>query len=424
MAEVATKAPESSAGATIKLWGLQYDPHIARYEMLAEAFEKSSGIKIELEPQAWPLETKVIAALSAGTAPDVSCIMGKMLLPLIKQDAVMEIDDIVFAEAGVKVEDWFNPGAIGAYFYDGHYYGVPVEGNMVAISLGGRMDMIEAAGDKVQGLWPSLDQDQFESYEQVWSLAEVLQQSDDAGNVSVWGLNEQGWDTQVLLSIHRSLGGQWWDPEGKKFNLDTELMVKALDYYITIPVFERKIETALDVNHVDAIVAGKCALAGRDGGLAGHASRADVVVEAFQAPSPEDGKPALIVGEGGWGFEGISTTKKQAEAVKFLQWMTTFDAQYIWAGIYGGIASAIQKIDASNDLFAGDDPTKRSVRRILKSSPNTEYYGWGFGAPGKLEEIGGAMCEKVRTGGASAAEGAKEFQEQMEAHFQEEMGDA
>lgn len=417
-------APAAEGGKTLKLWGLQYDPHVARYQMLSEAFTKKSGITLEVEPQGWPIETKVIAALAAGTGPDVTCIMGKQLVPLLKQQALLQIDDVVFKDSGIDVEKWFNPGAIGAYAYDGHYWGVPVEDNMEATFAGARLDFIEEAGDKVKDLWPgNLGKDQFDSYEQLWELAKTLQKADSAGNVTTWGLSSQGWESRVLFSIQRNLGEFWWDAENKKFNLNTPAMMEALRLYITAPVFEHKIETALDVHHVDAIIAGKCAVARGDAGTAGHASRAGVQVEGFLAPSAVEGEPALFVGEGGWGFEVLANSPKVEDGIEFLKWMSSYDGQYIWAGIYGGIAPAIQEINPeTSNIFQGDDNIKRSIRRVLKGAPNTVYYGAGFGIPSEMEGIVGSTCEQIRAGQLNAEEGAAQMQEQMEAHYKQEMG--
>src|SRR5579871_4300596 len=54
------------------LWGLQYAPHVAAYHRLATLFQQETGSTLNIQPQPWPLEPKLIAALAAGTGPDVS----------------------------------------------------------------------------------------------------------------------------------------------------------------------------------------------------------------------------------------------------------------------------------------------------------------------------------------------------------------
>src|SRR5215216_3924849 len=95
-AETGAAQPQAEAQEGV-FWGLQYDPHVETYKRLADLFKQKTGSTLRVEPQAWPLETKLIAALSAGTQPDVICIMGKVLPPLHIQKALMPLSDTVYA---------------------------------------------------------------------------------------------------------------------------------------------------------------------------------------------------------------------------------------------------------------------------------------------------------------------------------------
>lgn len=148
-----SEQPAGLEGRTFTFWGLQYDPHVERYHMLADAFEEKTGAQAVIEPQAWPLETKVIASMAAGTVPDVTCIMGKQLVPLLEQGALVPMEEDVFAPAGINPDEFFNPGAIGAFFYDGQHWGIPVEDNNVGQAVGVRTDWIEEAGGDAMALW-------------------------------------------------------------------------------------------------------------------------------------------------------------------------------------------------------------------------------------------------------------------------------
>ncbi len=414
------EAPEASlAGKTFVLWGLQYDPHVERYHMLADAFEKKTGAKATVEPQEWPLETKVLAAAAANTLPDVVCVMGKMSVPLFQQQVVLPIDDVVFSDAGVDPNKFFTPGSIGAYFWDGKHYGVPLEDNCVGMAAAVRTDWLEEAGDSAKALWPAAQgKDGFESYEDMWALAEKLQKKDASGNVTVWGLSSQAWDTQTILGVMRELGQKWYDPDTQKFNMDSEECITALDLFARIPVFERKIETQLDVSHMDALLAGKVALARGNNAMPGEAAKIEVPVESVLAPPAKKGGTLTLVGEGGWGFEVPSNAKNKDVALEFLKYMCTYDAQYIYAGIYGGTMTSCVEV-INSDIYAGDDPVKRSIRRHLKSLANTTFYGWGFGLPGSIENIVSQACDQVRTGELQSAEAAKQMQAQMEEHRQQ-----
>ena len=261
--ESAAPAPVSQEGV---LWGLQYDPHVETYHRLADMFKEQSGVTLAVEPQAWPLETKLIAALSAGTQPDVICIMGKVLIPLHIQKALMPLKESVYDAQGVNPDTDFIGDGIGAYTWEGELYGVPTEVNGVGHVVNVPVDDVKAAGLDSQ-YPPTNGEPFFESYESMWELAKALQVEAD-GEVTRWGLSSKGWDNQSYLGILRTLlakdNTDWWDNTDKKFNIDSEAGVKAMELFAETPV-QMGIETELDQTQIDAALAGKVALARGNG---------------------------------------------------------------------------------------------------------------------------------------------------------------
>lgn len=412
----AAEQPAGIEGREYILWGLQYDPHVERYHMLADAFEEKTGAKAVVEPQAWPLETKVISAMAAGTVPDVTCIMGKQLVPLLEQGALIPMAEAVFEPAGVDPDAFFNPGAIGAFFYDGHHWGIPVEDNNVGQAVGVRTDWVAEAGDDAGAIWSQGQElGWFDSFESVWQLAEMLQQTDDAGNVTVWGMNSQGWDNRTWMGIMRDLGQHWWDPDNQEFFLNSEEAMEALRLYVDVPIFERGIETHLDMHHMNALLAGRVAIGVGNNAMAGEAAKIDVPVESVARPPTTPGQEPLFVGEGGWGFEVPKQAENQEIGIEFLRFMCTYDAQYIFAGIYGGTMPAAVEVMHS-DIYQGDDPVKSSVRRDVMVLPNTVYYGWGFGIPSEMERITSTAITQVRIGELQIAEACEQMQVEMVQH--------
>lgn len=133
----ATGAPTNGGslqGKTAVLWGLQYDPHVAAYHRLADGFQKKTGATLAIQPQAWPLETKVVAALAAGTQPDIGCIMGRVLEPLLMRNAVLDCGPL-YKQMTIDVEKTFAGDSISAYTDSGKYWGVPVECNLVGFDV-------------------------------------------------------------------------------------------------------------------------------------------------------------------------------------------------------------------------------------------------------------------------------------------------
>jgi ABC-type glycerol-3-phosphate transport system substrate-binding protein len=403
------------------LWGLQYDPHVERYNMLADAFFEKNEVRPTIEPQAWPIEVKVIAAMAADITPDVTCIMGKQLVPLLQQKAIVPMEEQIFEPLGIDVSTYFNPGAIGAYLYDGRYWGVPVEDNNVGMTMAVRTDWVDEAGADAQALLPSAqdaDAIWFDSFESVWNLAEMLQKSDSAGAVSVWGMSSQGWDNRTLFGIMRELGQMWWDEENEQFFLNSDQAIEALRIQVQVPVFDRKIETALDTSHIDAILAGKIAIGFGNHAMSGEAAKLDIPVESWVRPPLTPGGTPQFVGEGGWGFEIPVQAKNLDIATEFVRFVASEEGQYIWAGIYGGVMPATPKV-MTTDIYEGDDAVKRSARRDLTALANTVYYGSGFGIPSEMENITSTAIQQARTGELTIQEAAEQMQSEMEAHLEQ-----
>ncbi|MBX3012243.1 MAG: extracellular solute-binding protein [Caldilineaceae bacterium] len=418
-------APESTTGT---LWGLQYDPHVATYNRLADLFKEQSGITLAVEPQGWPLETKLIAALSAGTQPDVICIMGKVMIPLHIQKAIMPLKESVYDAQGVNPETDFIGDAIGAYTWEGELYGVPTEVNSVGSFVNVPVDDVEAAGLTTQ-YPPTNGEPFFASYESMWELAKALQVETN-GKVERWGLSSKGWDNQSYLGILRTLlandGTDWWDNNSKSFHINSEAGVRAMELFAETPV-KLGIETELDQNHADAALAGKVALARGSTGPALQGR--DLGYNFFMSGVPKviGDEPPLLVGEAGWGFAAPKNSRNPDVSLAFLRMMATEEGQRTYSMIYSGLVPAWAGLVGKFDHFADpseDSPNvlyaKLSMDHLL---PQTQYYGEGFGYPAEVDGIGGEICSLVRQGELTAAEAVAQYQERCEAQYQQFLED-
>jgi ABC-type glycerol-3-phosphate transport system substrate-binding protein len=423
--EAASAAPESAEGV---FWGLQYDPHVETYNRLADLFKEKTGNTLRVEPQAWPLETKLIAALSAGTQPDVLCIMGKVLVPLHIQKALMPLTESVYNAQGVDPETDFIGDGIGAYTWEGEIYGVPTEVNGVGNVVNVPVDDVEALGLTAQ-YPPTNDQPWFDSYESMWELARALQ-VEEGGQVSRWGLSSKGWDNQSYLGILRTLlqpeGTDWWDVDAAKFNIDTEAGVRAMELFAATPV-EMGIESELDQTQIDAALAGKVALA-RGNGTPAVQGR-DLGYNFFLAGVPKiNGDEApLLVGEAGWGFAAPKNATNVDMAVEFLKMMATQEGQRAYSMIYGGIVPAWAGLVGDFSYFADSSEDSPNVKAAQLSVDHllaqTRFYGEGFGFPAEVDGIGGEICSQVRLGELTAAEAARTYQERCVAQYEQYLED-
>lgn len=404
--------PADLSGHSLLLWGLQYDPHVDRYNVLAETFTRRTGCEVEVQPQGWPIDEKVMTSMAAGSPPDVICWMGVASAPIIRQKGILPVDELVFEPLGLVVDKWWRPGAIGAYFYDGKHYGIPVEDNWDGYNVAGRIDLIAEASDEAKALWPGAKGEEgvwFDSYDDLFALAEILQQKDAQGNVTLWGLNSKGWEMHSLLSIMRSLGTFWWDVDNQQFYMDSDAGVEAVRLLVEIP-FERGIEGILGTTQINAFVAGQVALARGNATTPGESWKVDIQGENVIAPPPIPGETPLFVGEGGWGFEITSQARNQEAAVEFLKFMSTYEAQYIFSQIYGVSPPATWALIGS-DLYEGDHPIKVGIRRCLKALENCVFFGWGYGLTSSVSSVIGTTLDEVREGRIKAPEAAQKIQE-------------
>ena len=403
------QAPDLT-GKKMLLWGLQYDPHIERYRILAQTFSDHTGATVEVQPQGWPLDQKIMTALASAPAQTWYAGWACSPVPIIKQQGIVPVDDLVFKPLGLDVKKWFRPGASGAYFQDGKYWGVPVEDNGDGFSVTGRLDLVAAADDASKSIWANAEKNTwFDSYEEMWDLAKALQKKDDKGNFEVMGLTSQGWNMHSITSIMRSLGTLWWDPDRLQFNMNSDAAVQALDLLVTKP-FGLGIEAPTGDQLVNTFVAGKAVLARGNFSAAGEAIKLNLQASNVIAPSPVAGKDPLFMGEGGWGFEMPAKVPNQEVGIEFMKFMCTYEAQHIFSQIYGGGMPSCNAV-ADSDIYQGDDDFKAGQRRCVKALANCVFFGWGYGSQG---DVGTAFDESIgalREGKMTSKEAAKAIQD-------------
>jgi len=425
---VGTSSTASIAGKTAVLWGLQYDPHIETYNRLAAAFEKKTGAKITVQGGAGTsadLAVKIPAALAAGTGPDIACLLGKRLLPLLLRKLVVDVTPL-YAEMKLDPVKDFIGDSVEAYTYDGKIWGVPTEINGVGNQIAVPVEDVDKAG-LTATTPPTNGKDFFDSYQALWDVAKALMLKDSSGTVKRWGLSSQGWETQSLVGIIRSQGVKWWDPDTKKFNLNSEAGINAFKLLVETPV-KMGIETQFDQNSPDAALAGKVAVTRGNGGAISQGRALGYQYELAMAPPAggtlSDTDP-LYVGEGGWGFIGFPAAKNKDVMTEFLKFMLTPEGQSVYAEIYGGNISAMRAVNDANAKTR--DTTKGEVTsslRYQKNADRTQYYGTGYGYITEIEKHCMNTCADVRTGKLTAQQAAAQFQtlaEQQYAQYLEDL---
>lgn len=408
--------PADLSGQTLTLWGLNYAPHVDRYKKLAAQFKTLTGADVKVQPQDEPAQ-QLLTAIAGKNPPDVICLMGRMSDQLVKQKALLALDDVVYGDLGIDMNKWWLPDAIQAYEFSGAHYGVPLEAGAVGYSVTGRTDLIRKAGTNAKSLWPGSVAESdwptkgvhFNSYEELWALAAEVQQK-KGEKISVWGQNRQGWEMQSLISLMWQQDAFWWDGSSGTFNMSNDACVKAIDTMVTIP-YEMKIESRLAVgNVVNGFVAKQVALAIGNISCAGQGSQIGIKGETVIAPSIVDGKEPVFVSEGGWGFEVPVQAKNRDAGIEFARFLTTYEAQFIYSQIYGGMAPACRAL-INSTIFGGDTELKRGQRRILPALQKTRYQGNGMDP--QMPDIVAGIIDLVRNKKNTSSEASTMLQKQL-----------
>ncbi len=398
--------PPDFTGREYVIWGLEYDPHIEAYVRLAEEFERLTGAKFTIEPQGWPIEDKIITGMAAGIVPDVVCIMGRQITPLVYEGALVDLTDVVY---GTISDDWFSPVSRGAYTYDGKMWGVPTEGNAVSGVTNVRLDLLEEAG--LEDLWPpNQGRLGFDSFDEMWDLAQKLQDS----GVAEWGISSQGWDAAHLWGIMLTLGQPFWNEETRTFHMDSPEALEAMNLLAYKPIFELGIESHQSTQHQEQLNAGVVALS--NGNVTGPSSGAELGLRIDTAlyPSAVPGKEAKYMGEGGWGFVVPSQAENKDIGIEFMKFLTTYEGNKEYSRIYGGIVSAIIAVNSDDELFPEGTLVGDAMRRAAVGQSRTTFYGGTYGTPGEAHGIVSAAIEAVRVGEMTPEEALVEAQVQLE----------
>ncbi len=409
--------PADLSGATLTMWGLNYAPHIERYKLMVKRFEEATGATVKLQPQD-DVGQQMLTSLAGGNPPDVVCLLGIASDQLVSQGGLLDLTDVVYGDLKIDMPKWWLPDAIGAYTFGGRQFGVPVESSPHA-GVSCRLDLIAAAGSKVDGLWPGAEPEDawpakgvhFQDFDQMFELAKALQQK-SGEKVKVWGQNGQGWEIHRLAAMMFQQDTLWWDEAAGTFNLDNDSCVQALEYMITKP-YALGIEANLAAQStVNAYVAGQTALAIGNDSAAGEGTKAGFKGTNVVQPSIVPGAEPKFLGPGGWGFEVPVKAKNQAAGIEFARFATTYEAQFTFSQIYGGMSPACRALIKS-EIYQGDTPLKSGQRRLLVAGENTQFQGHGFDP--QVAGMFTAILGSVREGKVTTQEAAAEMQKQATA---------
>jgi len=418
--KAASAAVRASSPLQGTLWGIQYPPHVDAYKRLAALFKQQTGGTITVAPIAGDLFTKIIASTAAGTQPDLACVIGVAATALFNQQVLIPVQDRVIRAKHLNLTtDWLGD-AIQAFTWRGKVYGIPVEENQV-----GTMVSVPYLDVKALGLGskypPTNGKIYFESYQDMWDLAKALQVT-KGGKVTRWGLSSEGWEVTQFTGLMRTMGAKWWDPEHKKFNVNSAAGVKAIELLVSTPV-KLGIETQLNNTGSDVALQGRVALVHGNGGPAESGGPLGYHYEYAGSPRVTPGVDPLFYGEGGWGFAGIVKSSNPSVIMPFLEMVATTAGQLAWGKIYNGtVGPAWPAVGRDKSRFADQNPqsqVQQAARVNTILGQRTVYIGNDWGYYGSAGGFFSAIFSSVREGKITAAAAAQQLQSRLEAQYKQ-----
>jgi multiple sugar transport system substrate-binding protein len=182
--------------------------------MIAEYEEMNPNVQIELvEYPHGDYEVALLAAISAGDAPDIINLLDYLFPRYYANDLLAPADPAAFGvEDQQGVIDIFEPRALEGMTFDGQVYGVPAEFNTFVV-FANKAHFEEIGLDAEDPAnWP-------QTWDDFFALAKQLEQRDDNGNITrmgfnwVWGL-DLFWYAQQYWSGLEQYGCQVLDENG------------------------------------------------------------------------------------------------------------------------------------------------------------------------------------------------------------------
>jgi multiple sugar transport system substrate-binding protein len=305
-----------SGTVTLRYWTHQNVPWNNSNDELAAGFMKENpDIKIVIE--AFPyadFEQKTQTALISKTGgADIFELWGGWALDFAPTGALAPVPDIFINELKA---DSYEP-VLAAFFYDGKYYGVPIEFNA---EYGGML-VLKPYFDEHNIKYPV-------TWDEMINIAKANAVIEN-GVMTLRGFDYVGSDTLTFtyLSMILSKGGSYLEDGGHRFNFNTpiarEAMQKLCDYILVdkITSIDAFLGENLGVDHY--IFIGESLMAPRGMWTIPTGKEmydVDLGVDFDYIPSPFYGPEKKWAAETGWGLVVNAGTQYPDEAWKFVEY--------------------------------------------------------------------------------------------------------
>ncbi|MCL1982014.1 MAG: extracellular solute-binding protein [Clostridiales bacterium] len=391
---------DAQGDITLTLWSHIEFWNDAQDKIIQEFEAANPGIKVKRESFPYDdFESKTqTSLLSKSGGADIYNLWGGWAVDFASTGAFSPVPDDFVAELKA---DSYEP-VLGAFEYEGNYYGVPLEFN---IEYGGMLVSI-----------PKFDELGL-SYPKTWDemIRIARENSESRGvNFELRGFDFPAWDalTYIWLSMILSSGGQYMD--GDKFNFSTpigiETMQKLVDYVKVDHMTNTEgITNAEELEPYHKFFLGESLMVPRgpwvvpegidDFGL-------EYGVDFDYVAMPFYGSQKLFAAETGWGLAVNASSANQEAAWKFVEFWLEKD-RLLDYNISCGMVPPVKTISHDPDLLAAM-PYLAPLVDILDGGRFIGYFNTDI-----LKEAVGDMYVNIINSDISVADAVKELDDTL-----------
>ncbi|MCY4090863.1 MAG: extracellular solute-binding protein [Caldilineaceae bacterium] len=356
--------------------------------VLKDDFEASTDYKVELIPSGWPVRETVLPLLAAGTPPDCAHAASFGYPQFYIDGTYLNLDDIF--DASGYTRDMFAPGDLDSVSFNGQLMEMPIAGSNPSQMLMYRKDFYDEAGLpypeelKNWGIW-----------EDMLAESAELVQTDDAGNVTRWGLDllNPNWSGDWMLGAILDMGQHWWDAENQEFQLTADKTIEAVQRFYLDPVFKFGVsfseETRPEVARNDRLSEGVAAISLLESALRRAKQQENMEMYELIGWSEQPGLAPGVhhtatVGPGGIGIISAAPQAHLPASSKFIFTQFKDETQRRYMDIFGTNTAILG--------WAGQDPYVQSLladgeplalfgaaKRAQYAEGLNNFYGWAWG---------------------------------------------
>jgi len=312
-------------------------PLVKEIEAYVADFHKAHpGIRVEpvWGGNYWQNMQKTVAALQAGTPPDVAVHLAIDVVTLRDLDAVIPLDEFVQREGGDKFLADFFPGFVSDLKAEGRVWAIPFQRSTPILYY--NKDLLRKAGldpNKAPTTWDEL-----------LATAQKATVRDASGQATQWGLTIPD-DPWLLMSFILQNGGRTHSADFKKVYLAEKPAVDALQFWADLANKHKVIPRHRTFpESVQDFAAGKTAMLIHSTGNL-RFIRDSAKFEWGTAFLPKNKRQAVAIGGAGFFIFKKAPREKQEAAWQFTKFMTSPEIQARWNIGSGYIATRKSSFD-------------------------------------------------------------------------------